>query len=149
MATRAIIGYKNEDGTVTGTYNHNDGYPRHLLNEISALVERDGFARAASVLVQHANGWSFVDSQAVGDAGAQVLEGYGRFYTDDETYPYTASIDDLVRGADAQWVYLFDMEDSVLEVFDVWGGMNSVVITEDELADIDFDSLASEFTSPI
>lgn len=149
MATRAVIGYKNEDGTVTGTYNHGDGYPSHLLNEISALVERDGFARAASVLVQHANGWSFVDSQAVGDADAQVLEGYGRFYTDDETYPYTASIDDLVRDADAQWVYLFDMEDSVLEVFDVWGGMNSVVIVEDELADIDFDSLASEFTSPI
>lgn len=149
MATRAVIGYKNEDGTVTGTYNHNDGYPRHLLNEISALVERDGFARAASVLVQHANGWYFVDSQAVGDAGAQVLEGYGRFYTDDETYPYTASIDDLVRGADAQWVYLFDMEDSVLEIFDVWGGMVSVVITEEELMDIDFDSLAFEFKSSI
>lgn len=149
MATRAVIGYKNEDGTVTGTYNHNDGYPCHLLDEISALVERDGFARVASVLVQHANGWSFVDSQAVGDAGAQVLEGYGRFYTDDETYPYTASIDDLVRGADAQWVYLFDMEDSVLEVFDVWGGMNSVVITEEELMDIDFDNLASKFKSQI
>lgn len=149
MSTRAIIGYKNEDGTVTGTYNHGDGYPSHLLNEISDLVERDGFARAASVLVQHANGWSFVDSQAVGDADAQVLEGYGRFYADDEAYPYTSSIDELAHNADAQWVYLFDMKAITLEVFDVWGDMKSVVLAEEELVDIDFDSLASEFTSPI
>ncbi len=29
MATRALIGYL-EDGVLTSTYNHYDGYPEHL-----------------------------------------------------------------------------------------------------------------------
>lgn len=150
MSTRAIIALKNNDGTVTGTYNHSDGYPSHLLREIAIIVGRDGLARAASTLVQYANGWSSVHSRALEDKNSNSLEGYGTYYVDaEEEHPYTASIEELVDASDAQWVYVFDVDASVVEVIDVWGGMKSVTVSEDELRDLDFEVLGSKFASPV
>lgn len=150
MSTRAIIAQKNDDGTVTGTYNHSDGYPSHLLREIAVIVDRDGFARAASTLVQYANGWSSVHSGVLEDKNSNFLEGYGKYYVDaEEEHPYTASIEELVDASDAQWVYVFDVDASVVEVIDVWGDMKSVTIAEDELQDLDFEVLGSKFASPV
>ena len=150
MSTRAIIGYRNNDGTVMGAYNHSDGYPTHLLREIVAIVERDGFEGASSTLVQYADGWSFVDSTAKEDASNHVLEGYGRFYLDkDDPSLYSDSIEQLVKDSDAQWAYVFDTDARTLEVIDVWGDMKSLVLEESELSDLDFEKLASEFSSPI
>lgn len=150
MSTRAIIALKNNDGTITGTYNHSDGYPSHLLREIAAIVGRDGLTRAASTFVQYANGWSSVHSRALEDKNSNFLEGYGKYYVDsDEEYPCTASIEELVDVSDAQWVYVFDVDASVVEVIDVWGSMKSVTIAEDELRDLDFEVLGSKFESPV
>src|SRR4029450_988789 len=43
MATRARVGVRNEDGTVTSIYTHWDGYPEHhlpILTEAYATEER-------------------------------------------------------------------------------------------------------------
>ena len=52
-------------------------------------------------------------------------------------------------ASDAQWVYVFDVDASVVEVIDVWGGMKSVTVSEDELRDLDFEVLGSKFASPV
>lgn len=150
MFTRAIIALKNNDGTITGTYNHIGGYPSHLLRETAIIVARDGFARVTSTLVQHANGWFSVHSGAFEDKNSNFLEGYGKYHADPEDgYPYTASIEELVDASDAQWVYVFDTDASVVEVIDVRGNMKSVTISKDELQDLDFEVLGSQFESSV
>ena len=45
MATRALIGYLDDDGVLTTTYNHYDGYPDHLGKILDTYYSRNKRAR--------------------------------------------------------------------------------------------------------
>jgi hypothetical protein len=45
MATRALIGYLDDDKVLTSTYNHYDGYPDHLGNILNKYYNANGKAR--------------------------------------------------------------------------------------------------------
>jgi hypothetical protein len=45
MATRALIGYLDNDGVLTTTYNHYDGYPDHLGKILDTYYSRNKRAR--------------------------------------------------------------------------------------------------------
>ena len=45
MATRALIGYFDDDRVLTSTYNHYDGYPDHLGNILNKYYNANGKAR--------------------------------------------------------------------------------------------------------
>lgn len=43
MATRSVVGYKNEQGQFRGTYVHWDGYPSHMLPSLSERLRLEGY----------------------------------------------------------------------------------------------------------
>jgi len=45
MATRALIGYLNDDNTITTTYNHYDGYPENLGVALDKHYDTDAKAK--------------------------------------------------------------------------------------------------------
>ena len=45
MATRALIGYLNDDNTITTTYNHYDGYPENLGKALDRHYDTDETAK--------------------------------------------------------------------------------------------------------
>ena len=45
MATRALIGYLNNDNTITTTYNHYDGYPENLGVALDKHYDTDAKAK--------------------------------------------------------------------------------------------------------
>ena len=45
MATRALIGYLNDDNTITTTYNHYDGYPENLGVALDKFYSTDAKAK--------------------------------------------------------------------------------------------------------
>ena len=45
MATRALIGYFDDDGVLTSTYNHYDGYPDHLGKMLDKYYNNDEKAK--------------------------------------------------------------------------------------------------------
>ena len=46
MATRALIGYLDEDRNFTCTYNHYDGYPNHLGKALNDFYNTDDKAKS-------------------------------------------------------------------------------------------------------
>jgi len=45
MATRALIGYFDDDGVLTSTYNHYDGYPDHLGKMLNKYFSNEELAK--------------------------------------------------------------------------------------------------------
>lgn len=43
MSTHSVVGFENEDGTLTTTYVHFDGYPEHAIPTIQKRVSDSGF----------------------------------------------------------------------------------------------------------
>jgi hypothetical protein len=48
MATRALIGYLNDDRVITTTYNHYDGYPEYLGKKLKEFYNTDSLAKKIS-----------------------------------------------------------------------------------------------------
>ena len=46
MATRALIGYLDDNRVLTSTYNHYDGYPDHLGKILDTYYNATGKARS-------------------------------------------------------------------------------------------------------
>ena len=109
MATRAIIGFRNENDTITTTYNHYDGYPSHLGVQLNKFFNSKEKAKSIA------------------------NEGYISFVREDGTLNQahndparTVPVNDFMQEAKASWadfVYVFE--------FDQWTCIN--VYTGDEV----------------
>lgn len=42
MATRSVVGYKNDAGEFIGTYVHFDGYPENMIPELNRRLKEEG-----------------------------------------------------------------------------------------------------------
>lgn len=77
MGTRSVIAKPTEDGSWRGRYCHWDGYPSHMIPELSRIIAEKGYDRAVDVLIHFNAGWSGLTANPV------LGEGYkdGRFKT--------------------------------------------------------------------
>lgn len=77
MSTRSIIAKPTEDGSWRGRYCHWDGYPSHMIPELSRIIAEKGYDRAVDILINFNVGWSSLT------ASPTLGEGYkdGRFKT--------------------------------------------------------------------
>jgi hypothetical protein len=84
MSTNSLI---VPPGSTTGRYVHWDGYPEHMLEALTAIVQRDGLDKAVQVLTEDHFGWSIIDHDGrqgdpyPNDDRFEAVPGYGIAYT--------------------------------------------------------------------
>lgn len=136
MTTNALLAVKTESGVV-GRYLHSDGYPDHVLPQLTTMIERDGGARvAATLLAQDRGGWSSLDFKTLDASEGKVwaeIPGYGSAYRDaDPESPIRW--EDAVADVDFEYGYVLDPETNELEAYDLHGGRASKITLDEFLA---------------
>mgnify|MGYP003638716572 FL=1 len=99
MATRALIGYLNDDNTITTTYNHYDGYPENLGVALDKHYNTDAKAKE----IANMGYVSFIDPET------------GDIEANNSDRPITVGDDDLISSLQflkkeaegVDYVYLF------------------------------------------
>lgn len=101
MATRSVVGYKNEQGEIRGTYVHWDGYPDNALVEISKRIESEGvegFKEWVEAGVEGTGYSSYEDNIPYNDGGVNnaslTSEEYGYLVHDDGSVTVEHGLDD-------------------------------------------------------
>jgi len=99
MATRALIGYLNDDNTITTTYNHYDGYPENLGVALDKHYNTDAKAKE----IANMGYISYIDPET-GDIEANNSDRPSTIGDDD----LTSSLQFFKKEAEGvEYVYLF------------------------------------------
>jgi len=129
MATRALIGFLDDDKQFVGTYNHYDGYPEGLGKTlIKHFNDRDAAERLANT------GYiSSIDSEGNIDSKFKDQEPYYKVIDADDAFTAGMMIGDEVKDMSAEYGYIWVRELGKWITIKNQGGDSMAKQLEDEL----------------
>ena len=129
MATRALIGFLDDDKQFVGTYNHYDGYPEGLGKTlVKHFNDRDAAERLANT------GYiSSIDSEGNIDSKFKDQEPYYKVIDADDAFTAGMMIGDEVKDMSAEYGYIWVRELGKWITIKNQGGDSMAKQLEDEL----------------
>ena len=131
MATRALIGFLDDDKQFVGTYNHYDGYPEGLGKTlVKHFNDRDAAERLANT------GYiSSIDSEGNIDSKFKDQEPYYKVIDADDAFTAGMMIGDEVKDMSAEYGYIWVRELGKWITIKNQGGDSMAKQIEDELGE--------------